>query len=142
MDKPPHSLTRSVAKAGKLLKDPSRALALARRAGVKLDGNAGRLEQVRTELTTMVAMLRAWASGAYTGVSRTALLSIAAGIVYFVSPLDAIPDFLLGFGLLDDVAVIGFIVQQVRAELAAFSAWQVQQQQHQPAVDDHDNSGS
>jgi len=43
--------------------------------------------------------------------------------LYFVSPIDAIPDWLLGVGFLDDVAVLAWVLKTVSDELAAFSAW-------------------
>ncbi|MFK7913105.1 MAG: YkvA family protein [Pseudomonadales bacterium] len=127
MAKPPYRLARYLAKAVQLVRDPARALDLARQAAAKLDRAGDSVSQVQQELATMVAMLKAWARGDYPGVSRSALLSIVAGVLYFVSPLDAIPDFLLGIGLVDDVAVIGYIVKQLRSELAAFALWQSQQ---------------
>ncbi|HLT05163.1 MAG TPA: YkvA family protein, partial [Pseudomonas sp.] len=55
--------------------------------------------------------------------SGKALVSIVAGLAYFLSPLDLIPDFLLGVGLLDDVAVLAWIMRTWRGELDAFVAW-------------------
>lgn len=42
---------------------------------------------------------------------------VAAGIAYFVTPLDMIPDFLGPPGFLDDVVVAAWILQSVAAEL-------------------------
>ena len=145
--KAPVRLARYASKALALVRRPARALELARQAATKLEGAGGSVDQLRGELATMVAMLRAWASGDYAGVSRSALLSVAAGVLYFVSPFDAIPDFLLGIGLIDDVAVIGYVVKQVRSELAAFSLWQAQQretadvQQSAPRLDPAPGAG-
>ena len=43
-------------------------------------------------------------------------------LVYLVSPLDAIPDFIPGGGLLDDVAVILFVVQMLAGSLKSYEA--------------------
>ena len=43
-------------------------------------------------------------------------------LVYLVSPLDAVPDFIPGGGLLDDVAVILFVVQMLAGSLKAYAA--------------------
>ena len=43
-------------------------------------------------------------------------------LVYLVSPLDAVPDFIPGGGLLDDVAVILFVVQMLAGSLQAYAA--------------------
>ena len=43
-------------------------------------------------------------------------------LVYLVSPLDAIPDFIPAGGLLDDVAVILFVVQMLAESLKSYDA--------------------
>jgi uncharacterized membrane protein YkvA (DUF1232 family) len=48
------------------------------------------------------------------------------GLLYLVSPLDLLPDFLPG-GFADDAAVIGFVVKKLRSELVAFEAWEKSQ---------------
>jgi uncharacterized membrane protein YkvA (DUF1232 family) len=63
--------------------------------------------------------------------SRTPLYvkgTIAASLAYFLAPLDALPDFLLGFGFTDDASVIAatlatvarHITDEHRAEAEAF----------------------
>jgi uncharacterized membrane protein YkvA (DUF1232 family) len=42
---------------------------------------------------------------------------VAAGIAYFVTPLDMIPDFLGPPGILDDVVVAAWILQSIVAEI-------------------------
>jgi uncharacterized membrane protein YkvA (DUF1232 family) len=43
-------------------------------------------------------------------------------LVYLVSPLDAVPDFIPAGGLLDDVAVILFVVQMLAESLKVYTA--------------------
>ncbi|MNH38167.1 hypothetical protein D3C79_991600 [compost metagenome] len=50
-------------------------------------------------------------------------MTIVAGLLYFVSPIDAIPDWLLGVGFLDDIAVLGWVLKTVADELGRFKAW-------------------
>lgn len=47
-----------------------------------------------------------------------------AGILYFVTPLDLVPDAIPGAGLLDDVTVLAFVIARLEGELARFSAWE------------------
>ena len=127
MTEPPHDMSRHENRARALLKDPKAIKALAAQGADKLSSTAargGRFAAVRAELATMLALLQAWAQGDYRGVSGKALLAVAAAVVYFVAPLDAIPDFLLGLGYIDDVAVIGYVLKQLQSELEAFRAWQ------------------
>ncbi len=129
MSEPPYRLTRYRSRAQRLLEQPKQLATLADRAARKAAGSktAERLQAAGGQLVTMLALLRAWIRGDYRQVSNSALLSIAAAVLYFVAPLDAVPDFLLGLGLVDDVAVIGFVVKQVQHELEKFRSWQQQQ---------------
>ena len=42
---------------------------------------------------------------------------LLAGLAYFVLPLDAIPDFLLGFGFTDDIAVLTAMFTTIRGNI-------------------------
>ncbi len=132
MSEPPYTLARYQSRARRLLEQPKRLASLASKASAKAAGGrtAERLAGVRSQLIMMLELLKAWTRGEYQEVSKTALLSIAGALLYFVAPFDAIPDFLLGLGLIDDVAVIGFVVKQVQQELEAFRMWQQAQPQN------------
>lgn len=43
-------------------------------------------------------------------------------LIYLISPLDAVPDFIPAAGLLDDVAVILFVAQMLAESLKAYAA--------------------
>ncbi|HAW24901.1 MAG TPA: hypothetical protein DCX38_16380, partial [Pseudomonas sp.] len=46
-----------------------------------------------------------------------------AGLLYFLSPMDAIPDWIPGLGFVDDLAVLGWIIRKWSGELQAFRTW-------------------
>lgn len=82
-----------------------------------------RLGQLREDVRLMQALCLAWWRGEYRAVSPKTLVTVVAGLLYFVSPLDAIPDWLLGVGFLDDIAVLGWVLKTVADELGRFKAW-------------------
>ena len=127
MNEPPEEFTRYRTRAAMLVRSPPELQALALRATRKLAAGGAqvsdRLRAVRGELETLLALLKAWAEGEYRDVSTRTLITIAAGVLYFVVPLDLVPDFIAGLGLLDDAAVISYVVGVVREELAAFESW-------------------
>jgi uncharacterized membrane protein YkvA (DUF1232 family) len=49
---------------------------------------------------------------------------LVAAVVYFVMPVDAVPDILLGFGLLDDAAILGWTLRSLDGDLKRFRAWE------------------
>jgi hypothetical protein len=50
-------------------------------------------------------------------------LPILLGLVYVVSPIDAIPDLIPGVGWLDDLLVLGFLVWYLRSLQRGSSPW-------------------
>jgi uncharacterized membrane protein YkvA (DUF1232 family) len=82
-----------------------------------------RLGQLREDVKLLQSLCLAWWRGEYRAISPKALVTIVAGLLYFVSPIDAIPDWLLGVGFLDDIAVLGWVLKTVADELARFRAW-------------------
>ena len=86
-----------------------------------------RLGKLKDDVRLLQALCVAWWRGEYRAISPKALVTIVAGLLYFVSPLDAIPDWLLGVGMLDDIAVLAWVLKTVDDELAAFRAWRNRQ---------------
>ena len=73
---------------------------------------------------TLVRLVTAWIQGHYRGVSPMTIVSGVAVLLYVVSPIDLIPDFIpiLGFG--DDLALIAWFVGRFRDEMAKFQTWE------------------
>jgi uncharacterized membrane protein YkvA (DUF1232 family) len=53
-------------------------------------------------------------------VPFTKKLFILAGLAYFLSPVDLIPDPILGFGFLDDVGILFLILMKLADQLEAY----------------------
>ncbi|WP_263260953.1 DUF1232 domain-containing protein [Pseudomonas sp. RIT-PI-S] len=100
---------------------PALAIAVARKVRGK------RLGQLKDDVALLQALCLAYWRGEYRAISPKAVLSIVAGLLYFVSPIDAIPDWLLGVGMLDDIAVLGWVMKMLQGELDAFRAWRSRQ---------------
>lgn len=75
------------------------------------------------DLQLLQALCMAWWRGEYRAINPQALLAIVAGLVYFVAPFDALPDWLPLLGFIDDLAVLTWVMHRWRDELAAFQAW-------------------
>ncbi|MCP4443180.1 MAG: DUF1232 domain-containing protein [Aureispira sp.] len=74
-------------------------------------------------VSTLTRMVQAYVKGDYKGISKTnAALSLAA-LIYFVSPFDLIPDFLV-IGFLDDLALLTWVYNNYRGEIEAFKDWE------------------
>ncbi len=61
--------------------------------------------------------------GKYKAYNYKKLIMIVAVLLYVVSPLDLVPDFLAGLGLLDDVALITYALHLADKELHSYFSW-------------------
>lgn len=120
--KPPISLFRH--KAERLAKNAARASRMIDEASIKAERTRGTMTSAAEGLQTLIRLARAYISGRYRELPWTALITTLAALVYFVNPLDLVPDFVIGFGLLDDLTVIAFAVNGLRAELERFRIWE------------------
>ncbi|MDH5398440.1 MAG: YkvA family protein [Cyclobacteriaceae bacterium] len=69
-------------------------------------------------------MIKAYANGTYRLVPWKSVLLMTGAIVYFVTPLDLIPDFIPVSGLLDDFTVIVWVYHAVRKDIEDFELWE------------------
>jgi len=136
--RPPLRLDRYRSRAAELTRSPDQLARLLDAASAKADGakrKSGRFAAVRAELSAMIDLLRAWTRGDYREVSTSALVTVAAAVLYFFTPLDMVPDFILGLGLFDDAAIIAYVVSALREEIAAFQRWRADQGDEREASD-------
>ena len=103
---------------------------LTRQAAGKLTSAGGeKFREMRDQLSIGIALVKAWLAGDYQEVSKTTIVVMAAALLYFVVPFDVVPDFLFGWGFLDDAAVLGYVFAQLQTEIDAFKAFQEERAQ-------------
>ncbi|KAI1695045.1 putative membrane protein YkvA [Ditylenchus destructor] len=89
----------------------------------KGSSQGNRLGKLKDDFKLLQALCRAYWRGEYRAITPKALISVVAGLMYFLSPIDAIPDFIPMFGMLDDIAVLAWVMKTLEGELSAFRAW-------------------
>ena len=145
---------RAKDKVRTLLNQPALMKDLASKA-TKLIGreNLGKLDELRESLSAAVRMVSSYAKGDYREISLETFGLILASVVYFVMPLDLVPDFILGLGFADDAALLAWTLRAVGEDLSRFIAWEQTQSeiregevlQHSleaPSTHDQDGEGS
>ena len=75
-------------------------------------------------LQTMLRLIRAHERGEYKSVSNDDLTLIVAALNYLVDPFDLIPDTTPLLGFVDDVTVVGFVVDKTQQALDDFMIWE------------------
>ena len=89
---------------------------------------AGFLSQYWDDIKTSFALIRDWFNGSYDKVPARMIVSLAGALIYLVSPLDLIPDWVPMAGLVDDAAMLAFVFQLSKVDLNAYRKWKRSQQ--------------
>jgi len=113
-------------KAKNIASDPNKLRSLLGNTVEKLQDVEGRQELYNDfvgKVNTYVRLMRSVLRGEYHLPWKSVLL-IVAGLVYFVSPVDLIPDFIPMSGLIDDVSIILWIFSTLREDIEHFSEWE------------------
>jgi uncharacterized membrane protein YkvA (DUF1232 family) len=110
-------------KAKEYLDDPKKTDGLLMKAISKANDKKNTLSQVWEKLQLLFELVKAYSKGEYRKISTSSLLTVIGAIIYFVSPIDFVPDFIAGLGIIDDAAVIAFTFKQISTDLEKFKQW-------------------
>jgi uncharacterized membrane protein YkvA (DUF1232 family) len=118
---------RSERQAAKVVKDPKQTEKLTGDATQKADEHRIELGEVFTDLQTLLRLINAYAKGDYRVIPARTIVAAVGAVIYFVSPVDAIPDVIPGIGFVDDAAVLYFVVKVIASDLDDFRRWEDEQ---------------
>lgn len=117
----------AVKQAATFVKKPLRLVRLLGQLTLKLkNANWKSVNQasVKGRFLLVGRLLRAHVKGNYQIKSLRFLVLLIAAIIYFINPIDLVPDFIPGLGLIDDLTVLTWVYQAAAAELLAFENWE------------------
>ncbi len=77
-----------------------------------------------SQIITFQRMMKAYSRKEYPHLPWKSLLSIVGAILYFLNPLDLVPDFIPGIGFIDDIALIGWVYKSLDADVQRFEEWE------------------
>jgi len=110
---------------------PSRLLALLPKLALKLkDANLKSVSatSVADRFFVLGRLIKAYALGEYRAVPWKTILLIVAAVIYFVNPLDMVPDLVPITGLTDDFAILVWVYNTVSDEIDKFLLWEKDRQ--------------
>jgi uncharacterized membrane protein YkvA (DUF1232 family) len=126
-DKAPKSFERYKAKAKRLLEDESKVKSLIDVAGDKITSimsNSAKMGEFADQVRLAIRMIKAYVTGEYRDLPWRTLIILVAGVLYFVTPFDLIPDFIPALGFVDDISVIFWIFKSFSDDLDRFQEWE------------------
>jgi uncharacterized membrane protein YkvA (DUF1232 family) len=120
------ALKKAASMAGK----PGRLMLLLSRFAAKL--RAVNWQQVnaaaaKEKFNVLGRFIKAYATGQYQEVPWKTVLIIVAAVIYFVNPIDLIPDLVPIAGFTDDFGVLLWVYKAVTTEIDKFLTWEQSQ---------------
>src|SRR4030095_1523323 len=110
-------------RAEKILEDPGRLNRLIEEGVQKAETHKEKLQGLFQSLMALFRLVKAYAVGEYRAVPWKSMMAAVTALVYFIYPLDFIPDFLLP-GFLDDALVVGWVLSSIKQDLDIFIFWE------------------
>jgi uncharacterized membrane protein YkvA (DUF1232 family) len=90
----------------------------------RMESSVQKYADIASRLGVLARLTKAWRNKKYTEVSYVTVFLSVAILLYFVSPIDLVPDFIPLVGGLDDVLLLGFLLKIIDKEIERFQAWE------------------
>jgi uncharacterized membrane protein YkvA (DUF1232 family) len=117
------SFKRAIEKAISYLDNPDLLRGLTNDVKAKIDEieeNKSTLTEFFEKIRTFIRMIRAYIKGDYREIPWKSLILIVGALIYFLMPLDAIPDFIPVTGYLDDITIVFLVFKMLNDDINAF----------------------
>ncbi len=121
----PFGWKRAVRAAETIVADAKKLTQVLEEGVKKMNAHSSALTAVFADLQLIVRLVRAWMKGDYRDVSNKTLVILVGALLYFLMPIDAIPDFIPGVGFLDDAGVIAMALAAAQTEIDKFRSWEI-----------------
>ncbi|RRQ45072.1 YkvA family protein [Chryseobacterium sp. SC28] len=92
---------------------------------IKLAQEAIKHKGFLQKIPAIYRMFKYWRAGEYK-LKITDIILPALALLYVISPIDLIPDFVLGIGALDDLALLAMAIPMLMKEVDKFLLWESQ----------------
>ncbi|MFT4833568.1 MAG: uncharacterized membrane protein YkvA (DUF1232 family) [Marinoscillum sp.] len=76
------------------------------------------------QILVVVRMLKAHFNHEYKAFSTTTIFTLVFGLVYFITPIDLIPDFIPVLGFTDDISLLFMIFKNLALDISNFIDWE------------------
>ncbi len=83
----------------------------------------GKLKRYLDDALLLFSLVKDYASGEYREIPFNIVAAAGAALLYVLSPIDLIPDFIPIVGYLDDAAVVAFCLYLMEKDLVTYKIW-------------------
>lgn len=120
-NKAKEAVINGVPKATETLQDEQKAKKLIEKLEAKLKNT--KLTEMLETIPVFISCLKSYVKGEYKEIPLGTMAAIVSALIYWVSPLDIIPDVIPGIGHIDDAAVVLACLAMVKSDLDDYKNW-------------------
>jgi|SRR3989339_230985 len=88
----------------------------------------GLIKGVKEDTLILLGMVKDYWSGKYRNVSWYTIAISVAALLYLISPIDVIPDWIFAVGLVDDAMLIKLALDAIEKDYKKYKKWKKAQQ--------------
>ena len=72
------------------------------------------------DLKLLIPLIKDYWKGTYRDVSTKSIVIIVVALAYLISPIDLIPDYIIGLGQIDDAVILGLSLYFLEKDLMKY----------------------
>jgi len=92
---------------------------------IKLNQNEGELGEMIEKIKLLFCMLKDYFKGEYKMLPKSTIITIIIALIYFITPVDIIPDIVPIAGFFDDAVVIGIVLKRISLDIENYKKWRM-----------------
>lgn len=116
-----------VNRASQLLGKPFKVITVLNEAADKLADESSKdnkFKQLFGTALTLVRLVRSYITGEYRQIETSTIVSGLGVVLYVLSPIDLVPDFIPVLGFLDDLSLVSWFIGKFHGEIVRFRQWE------------------
>jgi len=83
----------------------------------------GFLARLFQDLKLLIPLIKDYWKGIYRDVSVKSIVIFIVALAYIISPIDLIPDYIIGLGQIDDAVILGLSLYFLEKDLRKYKEW-------------------
>ena len=83
----------------------------------------GLLARLFQDFKLLFPLIKDYWAGTYRDISAKSIVIFVIALAYIISPIDLIPDYIIGLGQIDDAAILGLALYFLEKDLLKYKEW-------------------
>ena len=75
------------------------------------------------DLKLLIPLIKDYWNGTYRDVAVKSIVIFVVALTYIISPIDLIPDYIIGLGQIDDAVILGLSLYFLEKDLRKYKEW-------------------